>query len=293
VSTLSNDKIALRLNDIIVGRWSQQKFRIVQALGNGGFGTVYLAWDTVSREYKALKISRDMLSLVREFAILKKLNEAGPPTGLVPQVELLDDWMAQGALYGFIVMEYITGNNLRNVLQSRSFTLREVHAMARLLGTLLHILHKLGYAYCDLKPENILYDVQSATFRLVDFGGVRDIGTAVVQFTPSYDRASYGWGLRRADPGYDVFALVVVMIVLATGKEPHHACKEIHMLPRELAHLWKKVRISDYRSMPQFLADCKIAFVSKNNTELGITTAIYGFGALSLVLFLVTMIRLC
>lgn len=264
---------------------------MIKSLGKGGFGTVYLVKDLQTNEQKALKISRDMLTLVREFTILEKFNNMAIQKDLVPKVELMDDGIINGHILGFIIMEYIDGTNLRSLLRCRRFSMPEIFALVKLLGVLLNLLHKSGYVYCDLKPENILYDAKGAAFRLVDFGGVKEIGSAVTQFTPAFDRTSYGCGTRKADPGYDVFALCALMVTLETGKDPLPKNPDMVDSPA-LAIVWKKARQNKFTDVAGLLRECRSGFRYSSPISLWTRVAIYSFGILSAVIFGITLMQL-
>jgi serine/threonine-protein kinase len=305
----SNQKLAT-LGDVITGRWTNRRFRIVRALGSGGFGFVYLVEDLQDGRLKALKISRDMLTLVREFTILKKLNEAMTTFSIAPLAEILDDWDNGDVVSSFYVMEYIEGRTLRDILQSKKFYIREIWALIRSVGVVLHNLHRLGYAYCDLKPENIILDSTKVTYRLVDFGGVRDLGSAVIQFTPAYDRASHGCGIRKADPAYDVFALTGLMVTLFIGTDPLPGKSQMLELPLPVQRLWKQVQTGRIINVPVLLKvlDREEKAVTSNwshentqscsiykkmhktdNVGYALHVMVYGIGIMSLIIFGITL----
>lgn len=285
VSMLSD---SLAIGEIVVGQWTQKRYVVLQTLGSGGFGTVYLVRDISSGECRALKVSRDTFSLAREFAVLRKVNQVTGGIAVAPKVDCLDDWQHTPGNYSFIVMEYVKGESLRKLLNHRRFTIQESYSLANLLGTLLHILHSNGYVYCDLKPENILYDEQTAVFRLIDFGGVRDMGSAVAQFTPAFDRASHRCGSRRADPGYDIFALTALMITLVLGKEPKPVGDK-RDLPWELEALWKKVRQGSLPDIPYFLRECDYRLKTARES-FGVRRIVYIAGVLSALIFSLTLV---
>jgi serine/threonine protein kinase len=157
---------------------------------------------------------------------------------------------------------------------------------------LLMLLHNYGYVYCDLKPENILFDTRRAMFRLVDFGGVREIGSSVTQFTPAFDRASYNCGTRQADPGFDAFALAALMVALATGKDPQPRSPELVDTPAILASVWKKARQNKLKDVAELLRECD-GYMKCNLLPSGrIRIAIYCLGLFSLVIFSITIICL-
>lgn len=289
---LSKDRLNILPGMTIDGQWSKKKFLVIKSLGKGGFGTVYLVIDLVSGEQKALKISRDMLTLVREFTVLEKLKHMSVRSDFIPRVELLDDSIVNGQVFGFIIMEYIKGPNLRSFLQNRRLSAQEVYKLVKLLGALLSILHNCGYVYCDLKPENILYDIKHAIFRLVDFGGVREIGSTVAQFTPAFDRASYGCGPRKADPGYDVFALAALMVTLTTGKDPQPKNPELSVTSEVVAIVWEKARQNKFKKVAELLRECEVYMHNAEQRSAGIRVAIYSLGIFSVVVFGLTLLHL-
>lgn len=253
---------------------------------------VYLVKDMLSDKQKALKISRDMLGLVREFTILEKFKTMSVRADFMPRVELLDDSIINRHVCGFIIMEYIDGPDLRSLLRKRTFSVPAAYKLVKLLGMLLSILHDCGYVYCDLKPENILYDIKHAMFRLVDFGGVREMGSAVIQFTPSFDRASYGCGMRKADPGYDVFALAALMVTLTTGKAPQPHNPELPDASGVIALVWKKARQNKFKGVAELLCACEDYVHNPEPQSRRIMVVIYSLAIFSVVVFGLTLIRL-
>lgn len=277
---------------IITGQWSKKEFVVLRPLGKGGFGMVYLVKSLQFGEQKALKVSRDMLTLAREFNVLEKLQNVAGGIKLVPRVELMDDSEILGRKAFFIVMEFIDGINLRSFLRSRKFSLPEAHILVKLLGVLLNHLHQYGYVYCDLKPENILFDKKQGVMRLVDFGGVREVGSWVLQFTPAFDRASYGCGTRKADPGYDAFALSALMVALITGRDPQ---PQHPFLPKghgALAVLWKKAIENKYTDVKALLHECEACLQNTSCLSSGERAAIYCTGLVSAGIFAVTLTHL-
>jgi serine/threonine-protein kinase len=272
---------------VIIGRWSKKRFRVIRPIGSGGFGTVYLVEDVDCGTKKALKMSRNTLALVREFTILQKLNKDNNLGIVVLPVDMLDDALVGNTLYTFIIMDYLEGENLKQLVRKRRFSIKETLAFGYLMGTLLGLMHRYGYVYCDVKPENVMFDQAHGQFRLVDFGGVREMGRSVVQYTPAYDRASYHCGLRSADPGYDLFALTCLMITMHMGNEPRPPNAHVAGLPKELKSIWRGVCTGRIRQVTDFLPLCQTMHRGSHKNLL-----VYGVGLTSLVCFLVTVVCL-
>lgn len=209
-------------DSIVTGRWTKKKYQVQVLLGQGGCGAVYLVLDRESRKKYALKISQDQTILHKEFNLLKELNLDSKikNLGLLPLVYYLDDYWMDNQCYPFMVMEYVEGSNLNQLLKKRSqFKLREVVGIGLILSLALEKIHQKKYVYGDLKLENLLYNEKTGQLRMIDLGGMSKMGEAVKAFTPLYDRASWGKGSRRGDCQYDIFALSMLLLILITGKK--------------------------------------------------------------------------
>ncbi|HHY13182.1 MAG TPA: hypothetical protein GX526_00860, partial [Thermoanaerobacterales bacterium] len=96
----------------------------------------------------------------------------------------------------------------------KELDIRAIISIIKILAVIINVLHKNGYIYCDLKPENIIYDKKEMRIVLIDYGGVVKRGSGVVEFTPTFDRCSWGIGTRLADESYDIFALCMLLVIL-------------------------------------------------------------------------------
>ncbi|GAE94211.1 serine/threonine-protein kinase YabT [Gracilibacillus boraciitolerans JCM 21714] len=76
----------------------------------------------------------------------------------------------------------------------------------------LQVLHNEGYVFGDLKIENLIVTRKPARLRWVDVGGTTLRGRAIKEYTEFYDRAYWQYGSRKAEPGYDLFALAMIIL---------------------------------------------------------------------------------
>ncbi|UOQ49499.1 protein kinase [Gracilibacillus caseinilyticus] len=206
--TSKKPDIALRKGQVIKGKWHHQQYHVVKKLGSGAIGAVYLC--VHENKQVALKISKQSTSISSEVNVLKSFQSV-QGYHLGPCLIDVDDYQATNSYtYSFYVMEYISGESVHDFLR------RNGHEwlISLLIGFTkdLHVLHKQGYVFGDLKIENLIVSRKPVQLRWVDVGGTTLQGRAIKEYTEFYDRAYWQCGTRKADPGYDLFALAMVVL---------------------------------------------------------------------------------
>ncbi|UOQ91369.1 protein kinase [Halobacillus shinanisalinarum] len=203
------------------GKWQGHTYRIIKKLGEGACGVVYLCKHN-GYTY-ALKVGTDSSRMMLEVNMLKKFSKV-QGVKLGPSFVDVDDWVSQKQVtYPFYVMEYVQGELLLAFLQGRTKDWIALTAV-QLLSDLEH-LHEAGYAFGDLKTDNLL--MSASRIRWIDVGGVTAFGRAIKEFTEFYDRGYWGYGSRKAEAGYDLFAVTMIMLEMVypkrfiKGKHPH------------------------------------------------------------------------
>jgi serine/threonine-protein kinase PknG len=156
--------------DLIAGQ-----YRVVGCIAFGGLGWIYLARDqNVSDRWVVLKgllDSGDQSAMAAAIAERRFLAEVEHPN----IVRIYNFVEHDGA--GYIVMEYVGGESLKEVRASRRAQTGEAIPVAEVIAYMLEILPALGYLhargllYCDFKPENAIQSEEQ--LRLIDLGGVR------------------------------------------------------------------------------------------------------------------------
>jgi len=145
------------------------RFLIRNRLGEGGFGSVYLAYDpTLDREI-ALKLPARRASWTqeRQEAFLEEARIAArikhPRVAAIYDAGTGDDGRV------FIAMEYVAGEPLSQRLRRGKLPLAEVTRICGQVAEAMHHGHKLGLVHRDLKPSNILLD-RDGNVKVCDFG---------------------------------------------------------------------------------------------------------------------------
>lgn len=198
----------IRLGMRLTGKWHHKSYVIKRKLGAGAIGTVYLCEH--NGQYAALKISDNPTSMTIEVNVLKSLQKV-QGNRLGPYLLDVDDWKApSGAKYSFYVMEYLKGEEMAKFIRNNGSEWTGVFLL-QLLDD-LEKLHTSGWVFGDLKTENLLVLSAPPRIRWIDVGGTTQIGRAIKEFTEFNDRGYWGLGSRKAEPSYDLFALVMVFL---------------------------------------------------------------------------------
>jgi serine/threonine-protein kinase PknG len=180
----------LKPGDLLVGR-----YEVLGCLAHGGLGWIYLARDhNVSDSWRVLKgllntgDADAMAAAVAERQFLAAVDH--------PNIVRIYDFVQHTGprtdeTAGYIVMEYVGGRSLRQILLDERKAGRSVpveHALAYAIEVLraFGYLHNLGLVYCDFKPDNVLQSEEM--LKLIDMGGVRRIDD---EDSPIYGTVGY------------------------------------------------------------------------------------------------------
>jgi serine/threonine protein kinase len=159
------------------GVWSEGtvvrgRYRILGQIGAGGMATVYKAEHVHFRELRALKAIKPELAsdpkfvqrFTQEAVLTRRLQH--PNAVRVDDIDQAEDGRP------FIVMEYIEGRSLKDVMQSEgAMPVARVCAIAKQVAAGLGAAHDLGMVHRDIKPANIVLVAQSSNNSPRPFGG--------------------------------------------------------------------------------------------------------------------------
>jgi tetratricopeptide (TPR) repeat protein len=200
-----------------------KQFRIVEKLGAGGMGEVYVAEDTRLKRRVALKFLPPHYSADPEFKARFE-HEATAAAALnhpniVTVYELGDH---EGRL--FIALELVEGQSLEQMIEAGDVRISTAVKIAQQAAEGLAAAHEAGIVHRDIKPANILVD-KSGRVKILDFGLAKSrrattetkVGTTVG--TIQYESPEQGRG-DAVDQRSDLFSLGVVLYELVTGKRP-------------------------------------------------------------------------
>ncbi|MCB0215253.1 MAG: protein kinase [Caldilineae bacterium] len=204
-----------------------QRYRLVQAVGQGGMAVVWRAEDELLGRTVAVKILRDQYARDPEF-LARFRSEARSAAALNdPGVVGVYD-VGEDAGRHYLVLEYVPGRDLKQVIRAEAplETARAVRIgadLARAVGQA----HAVGLVHRDIKPQNVLI-TPDGRMKVADFGIARAVSEAgmtapgIVLGTVHYLAPEQAAG-RGATPASDVYSLGVVLYEMLTGKVPFAA----------------------------------------------------------------------
>lgn len=222
-------------------------FRVLEPLGQGGMGLVYLAEDLSLERKVAIKFlqsdgvgASQMDAVLGEARIIAKLNHPN----IVPIY-----CVGMHVDRPFIVMEAVQGRSLRRFLNERGpLSPQKAASLAVSVCAALQACHDLNIAHLDLKPENLMVD-ESETIKVLDFGIARTLrggeGEAPASYagTPGY--SSPEMNLKNpVDGRADIYALGVVLYEMVTGEGPFTGEDPVAIFSKQLLGTFKSLRIA-------------------------------------------------
>lgn len=217
--------------------WLRDRYRVLGALGRGGFGATFLARDQSLPGYPScvikqlrpttevpslLEMARDLFQ--REANILGKI-------GNHPQLPRLLDYFEMAHEF-YLVQEYVSGATLqKEVKHGGPFTEVGVKQFLTEILPVVQYIHSHKIIHRDIKPANLIRRDQDKQLVMIDFGAVKDKVSAPA-VDPSDEAALTAYAIGT--PGYappeqmamrpvyasDLYAIGVTCVFLLTGRSP-------------------------------------------------------------------------
>jgi eukaryotic-like serine/threonine-protein kinase len=211
----------------LVGQVFSNRYQIEREIAQGGMAEVYLARDQSLNRPVALK------ALFPEFArepsfVERFRREAQAAANLNhPNIVAIYDWGQESGTY-FIVMEYVEGRSLRDLIRTEGpLEPGQAADIAAEIASALAFAHRSGVVHRDVKPGNVLL-TQAGTVKVTDFGiaraGAGDglTQTGSVMGTANYFSPEQAQGLA-VDGRSDVYSVGVVLYEMVCGVPPFTA----------------------------------------------------------------------
>jgi serine/threonine protein kinase len=203
-------------------------YEIIRQLGHGGMSRVYLAKDLHTQQIVVLKfLNDDLIGNVAIFERYKRESEIGNRINHPHVQHMLNIDEQRSAEY--LVMEYIKGRTLREVLEERSCQPLSLEESLRIILQVCDALaycHEHGVFHRDIKPENIMIQ-EDGSVKIIDFGvalleGARRVtwrGLTGTVGTPDYMAPEQLKG-ERGMASADIYAVGVILYEMLCGRTP-------------------------------------------------------------------------
>ncbi|WP_407897302.1 protein kinase domain-containing protein [Scytonema sp. NUACC26] len=237
----------------------RDRYRIMKALGQGGFGATFLAEDRalpgepscVIKQLRPSGTAPHILQMARE--LFEREAVTLGRIGNHPHVPRLLDYFEDREQF-YLVQEYINGPTLQQEIKRNGvYSEAGVKQFLSELLPLLQYIHERKVIHRDIKPANIIRRSQDCRLVLIDFGAVKNQVQTLTNQTEQTALTAYAIGTPGFAPpeqmamrpvfASDIYALGVTCIYLLTGKSP----KDIDYNPTTGEMQWEKlVYISDH-----------------------------------------------
>lgn len=234
------------------------RYEVVSHIGQGGMADVFLAVDTILNRQVAIKILRADLS-TDAVSILRFEREAQAAAALAHPniVEIYDVGDYKG--HHYIVMEYVTGKTLKQVIRSRGPLVNEeaVDIMKQLCSAISEA-HSRSIIHRDIKPQNVIVKADGS-IKILDFGIATAKGS--MQLTQAnnvmgsvhYLAPELAKG-EAASPQSDIYALGIVLYEMLAGDVPFKADQAVQIALKHMREPMPDVRLIN-ASVPQSIAN--------------------------------------
>ena len=248
------------------------RYKIIEALGEGGMATVYKGFDTTLQRYVAIKVIKS--DMEKDVNFRKRFDREARALAQLshPHIVHINDFGEQGGT-AFLVMDYIAGGTLKSKM-GKPMPYQEAARLLLPIAQALGFAHSRKIVHRDIKPANILL-TDTGIPMLSDFGIAKMLetshetieltsSTGTCVGTPAY-MAPEQTG-AHFDHRADIYSLGIVFYELVTGKRPYDADTPLATLMKHAGEPLPSPR-SFVSSLPDSVEQVIYKALSKNPDE--------------------------
>ena len=249
------------------GQKINERYEVIRSIGEGGMANVYLGYDTILDRNVAIKILRGDLSNDEKF-VRRFQREALSASSLShPTIVEMYDVGEDDGLY-YIVMEYIEGKTLKQLLKRRgSLTLSEtLDIMLQLTDGMAHA-HDSYIIHRDLKPQNIMIQ-DDGQIKITDFGIAMALNSTQltqtnsvmgsVHYLPPEQASGKGSTVKS-----DIYSMGIICYELLSGTLPFRGENAVEIALKHMKESLPSLR-EENSQVPQSIENIIMRSTAKN-----------------------------
>ncbi len=252
---------------VMKGQKINDRYQIIKTIGEGGMANVYLAYDTILDRDVAVKVLRGDLANDEKF-VRRFQREALNASSLShPNIVEVYDVGDDNGQY-FIVMEYIEGKNLKDLLKKRGkLTVSEVVDIMSQIADGLSVAHDSYIIHRDIKPQNIMI-LENGLVKITDFGIAMAMNATQltqtnsvmgsVHYLPPEQASGKGSTLKS-----DIYSMGILMYELLTGVLPYRGDNAVEIALKHLKEPLPSIR-DELPDIPQSVENIILKSAAKN-----------------------------
>ena len=252
---------------IVKGQKVNDRYEVIKSIGEGGMANVYLAKDTILDRNVAIKVLRGDLSGDEKF-VRRFQREALSASSLShPNIVEIYDVGEDNGDY-FIVMEYVKGLTLKQLLKKRGkLTVPEVIDIMLQITSAMGVAHDSLIIHRDLKPQNILIE-DDGGIKITDFGIAMALNATQLTQTNSAMGSVHYFSPEQANGKgatlkSDVYSLGIMMYELLTGSLPFKGDTAVEIALKHLKEPMPSIK-DVLPDIPQSVENIIITATAKN-----------------------------
>lgn len=254
----------------MIGHELGGRYQIIERIGGGGMALVYRAQDILLNRNVAIKVLRQQFVNDEEF-IRRFRREAQSAASLShPNIVSVYDVGQEGDVH-YIVMEYIEGRNLNEIIKERApLQVDEAVRIASQIADALDHAHMNHIIHRDIKPHNILIG-RNGWVKVTDFGIARAVTSTTITQTGSvvgsvhYFSPEHAKGVTTGEKS-DLYSLGIVLYQMLTGRLPFLGESPISVALKHLQEHFDEPR-SVNPMIPQSVENIILKSMRKNPGE--------------------------
>lgn len=200
------------------------RYEIIEQIGSGGMSIVYKAKDRKLGRVVTFKVLRS--EYVKDVDFIKRFEVEARAAASLSHPNIVNVYdVGHDGLVNYIVMEYIDGVTLKEVIKRRApFSNDETLGVAIQIASALAHAHNHNIVHRDIKPQNILVTA-NGVIKVTDFGIAKAVGSKTITVANNTMGSVHYFSPEQAKGGYvsfksDIYSLGLVMFEMATGKLP-------------------------------------------------------------------------
>lgn len=209
---------------MMIGRLLGNRYEILNKIGEGGMAVVYTGKCTLLNRVVAIKILKSEFAKDEEF--LEKFKNEAQSAARANHPNIINVYdVGQDGDESYIVMEYVDGKNLKDMIKSNG-RMPEAVALdiAEQIAKALQIAHSKGIVHRDIKSHNIMLTSNNLV-KVGDFGIAKAVSSATITAVGSIMGSVHYFSPEQARGGYvdersDIYSMGIVLFEMLTGRLP-------------------------------------------------------------------------
>ncbi|MFL0268221.1 Stk1 family PASTA domain-containing Ser/Thr kinase [Candidatus Clostridium radicumherbarum] len=212
---------------MMVGTLLNNRYEILEKIGEGGMAKVYKAKDHLLNRYVAVKVLKSEFSKNTEFVVKFKAEAAAAGSMSHSNIVNIFDVGSEENV-NYIIMEYVNGRTLKElIIENGRLDYNRALDFGIQIAKALECAHKNNIIHRDIKPQNILV-TDDGLVKVTDFGIAKATNSVTITNTNKVIGSAHYFSPEQAkgsvvDGRTDIYSLGVVLYEMVTGRVPYDA----------------------------------------------------------------------